>query len=254
LLNQQNQLLQLQQRVQKQANQNMGLLVVLLGFLLAGLGYWAYKIKRMHRSLRRIAETDALTGISNRHHFTQQAERSLSQCARAGESAAVIMIDLDRFKAINDTYGHEAGDWVLKQVAVTCAGLCRRIDHFGRIGGEEFAILLHGCELKSAVRLAEDCRVRLSEIETRPCGHTFPVTASFGVSATAQSGYGLAELMSHADLMLYRAKREGRNRVRAYNGDLPGASPFATLIGLPRSPDDAAETVDDERSPSRRTT
>lgn len=257
LLDQQNKVLQLQQRVQKQSNQNLGLLVVLLSFLLAGLGYWAYKVKRTHGWLRRIAETDALTGISNRHHFTQQAERSLSQCARAGESAAVIMIDLDRFKAINDTYGHEAGDWVLKQVAETCAGLCRRIDHFGRIGGEEFVILLHGCELKSAVRLAEDCRARLSEIETRPSGHTFPVTASFGVSATAQSGYGLAELMSHADLMLYRAKREGRNRVRAYSGDLPGASPLATLIGLPRAVDGAAEAVAAgvaERSSSRRPT
>jgi len=233
LLGQQNELLQLQQRVQTQANQNMGLMVLLLASLLAGLGLWAVRVKRLHVALRRVAETDALTGISNRHQFTRQAERSLAQCEAAGESVAIIMFDLDRFKAINDAYGHDAGDWVLKQVAEACSGLCRRIDHFGRIGGEEFAILLHGCELKAAVRLAEDCRIRLANIETSDSGHAFAITASFGVSSSRHSGYGLARLMSHADLVLYRAKREGRNRVSAFTGDLPPVSPVATLLPLP---------------------
>ncbi|MBA3485768.1 MAG: GGDEF domain-containing protein [Lysobacter sp.] len=224
LLSQQNEVLQLQQRVQKQSNQNMGMVVVLLALLVAVIGYWAYKVKRLHLILRHFAETDALTGISNRRHFTQQGQHSLEQCQLGGESAALIMFDLDRFKAINDTYGHDAGDWVLERVATSCKGLCRRIDRFGRIGGEEFAILLHGCELNAAVRLAEDCRVRLSMIDTRECGHTFPMTASFGVTSTALSGYSLSALMSHADLMLYRAKREGRNMVRAYGNDLPAAS------------------------------
>lgn len=224
LLSQQNEVLQLQQRVQKQSNQNMGMVVVLLALLVAVIGYWAYKVKRLHLTLRHFAETDALTGISNRRHFTQQGLRSLEQCQLAGESAALIMFDLDRFKAINDTFGHDAGDWVLERVATSCKGLCRRIDRFGRIGGEEFAILLHGCELNAAVRLADDCRVRLSRIDTRESGHTFPMTASFGVTSTALSGYSLSELMSHADLMLYRAKREGRNMVRAYGNDLPAAS------------------------------
>lgn len=252
LLDQQNKVLQLQQRVQKQANQNMGLMVVLLASLLAGLGLWAYRVKRLHVSLRRVAETDALTGISNRHQFTKQAERSLSQCETAGESVAVIMFDLDRFKAINDTYGHDAGDWVLKQVADTCSGLCRRIDHFGRIGGEEFAIVLHGCELKAAVRLAEDCRIRLANIETRDSGHAFAVTASFGVSSSRHSGYGLAQLMSHADLVLYRAKREGRNRVRAYTGDLPSESAMATPLPPPVQMDAEAEVADADSSGARR--
>lgn len=227
LLGQQNKVLQLQQRVQKQATQNLGLVVVLLTLLVAGIGYWAYKVKRLHLTLRRFAETDALTEISNRHHFSQQAQRSLEQCEAAGESAAVIMFDLDRFKMINDTYGHDAGDWVLRHVAATCAAMCRRIDQLGRVGGEEFAIVLHGCELNAAVRLAEDCRVRLSQTDTRDSGHTFTLTASFGVSSTATSGYVLSTLMSHADLMLYRAKREGRNRVRAYRGDVPVVSPYA---------------------------
>lgn len=221
LLSQQNQVLQLQQRVQKQSNQNMGMVVVLLALLMAVIGYWAYKVKRLHLTLRHFAETDALTAISNRRHFTHQAQRSLEQCQMAGESAALIMFDLDRFKAINDTYGHDAGDWVLERVANSCKGLCRRIDRFGRIGGEEFAILLHGCELNAAVRLAEDCRVRLSQIDTRESGHTFAITASFGVTSTALSGYSLSSLMTHADLVLYRAKRESRNVVRAYRNEVP---------------------------------
>ncbi len=134
------------------------------------------------------------------------------------------MFDLDGFKTINDAYGHDAGDWVLQRVASTCAGLCRRIDRFGRVGGEEFAILLHGCELDAALRVAEDCRVRLALIDTRETGHAFPVSASFGVTTAALSGYSLSSLMSHADLMLYRAKREGRNTVRAYAGDAPVAA------------------------------
>ncbi|MBA2239230.1 MAG: diguanylate cyclase [Lysobacter sp.] len=244
LLSRQNEVLRLQQRVQKQANQNLGLVVLLLGLIATGVGFWAYKVKRLHLSLRHFAETDALTGISNRHHFTQQCERSLAQCEAAGESAALIMFDLDRFKSINDTYGHDSGDWVLERVAASCAGLCRRIDRFGRLGGEEFAILLHGCELNAAVRLAEDCRIRLSQIDTTGCGHTFQVTASFGVSSTALSGHSLNSLMTHADLMLYRAKREGRNLVRAHRGDVPAASarsgsvvPLERAAGIQAAPE-----------------
>ena len=214
-----NQLLLLQQRVDQQANQNTRLMMLLLALLVALIGYWAYKVKRVQQSLRRFAETDALTGISNRHHFTVHAEQALAQSAAAGEACALIMFDLDHFKLINDCYGHDIGDWVLKQVARSCEGLCRRIDQFGRLGGEEFAILLRGIDLNSATRLAEDCRVRLTQIDSRESGHAFTVTASFGVSATPTSGYNLAKLLSHADQMLYSGKRSGRNRVHAYTGE-----------------------------------
>jgi diguanylate cyclase (GGDEF)-like protein len=221
LLDRQNRLLQLQQEVDRTSAQNSRLLMLVITLLAALIGYWAYKTKRMHVSLRRLAQTDALTGISNRHHFTLQAEKALGQCALAGEPAALLMFDLDHFKAINDSYGHTTGDWALKRVADVCKQFCRRIDHLGRIGGEEFAILLHGCDLHIATRLAEDCRVRLAGIDTHDSGFHFTITASFGVSATSLSGYDLAKLLSHADLMLYRAKREGRNRVRTYAPELP---------------------------------
>jgi diguanylate cyclase (GGDEF)-like protein len=216
LLNRKNNLLQLQQQVDQQSAQNARLYMLLFALLAATIGYWAYKTKRMQMSVKRMAETDALTGICNRHHYTLQAEKTLGRCKAAGEPVSLLMFDLDYFKSINDSYGHVTGDWVLKRVAEVCADLCRGIDHLGRIGGEEFAILLHGCDLKAATRMAEDCRVRLSRIDPLPSGYTFPITASFGVSSSATSGYDLDKLLSHADQMLYRAKREGRNRVRAY--------------------------------------
>ncbi len=209
------------------------------GFLLVMLGaivFWVIQIKRHQGQLQRLAQTDALTGLGNRHFFTLNSERALVDAARAGDSAALVMFDLDHFKAINDTYGHGAGDWVLKQVGKTCSAHCRKIDYLGRIGGEEFAVLLRGFDLASAARLAEDCRSQLAQIDTRECGYSFVVTASFGVSSTAQSGYDLSRLLSHADQMLYRAKNEGRNRVCAYTSETavdhksPKRSPTLTVI------------------------
>ena len=150
-----------------------------------------------------------------------QAEKALAQCERSGEQVSLIMFDLDHFKSINDNYGHVTGDWVLKEVAKTCAELCRPVDYFGRLGGEEFAILLRGCDQKAATRIADDCRMRIARIESSESGFGFQTTASFGVTSTRTSKNDLDKLMSQADQMLYRAKREGRNRVKAYTLDVP---------------------------------
>lgn len=224
LLNKQNEVLQLQHRVSEQKAQSSRLLILLLVVLVGSVSYWAFKTKRVQMSLRRMAETDALTTLCNRHHFTQQSAQTLTQAARAGEDVAIVMFDLDHFKSINDRFGHDTGDWVLKRVAEHCRMFCRRVDHLGRIGGEEFAILLLGCDMRGARRVAEDCRVRIASIDSQPSGHRFLITASFGVTASSLSGYDLAKLLSHADKALYRSKREGRNRVSAYDGDVqPGA-------------------------------
>lgn len=222
--------------LERASTQKAYLAVGILLLILGAIVFWVILIKRHQGQLQRLAQTDALTGLGNRHFFTQNSERSLVEAARAGDSAALVMFDLDHFKAINDTYGHGAGDWVLKQVGKTCGAHCRKVDYLGRIGGEEFAVLLHGFDLATAARLAEDCRSQLAQIDTRECGYSFVVTASFGVSSTAQSGYDLSRLLSHADQMLYRAKNEGRNRVCAYTAETaadqksPKRSPTLTVI------------------------
>lgn len=231
-----NQVLLLQQKLERESAQKARLAMVFLMLVLAAIVFWAIQVKRHQGQLQRLAQTDTLTGLGNRHFFTQKSERTLVDAARAGESAALVMFDLDHFKAINDTYGHGAGDWVLKQVGKTCAAHCRKIDYLGRIGGEEFAVLLRGMDLATAARLAEDCRSQLAQIDTRESGYNFVVTASFGVSSTAQSGYDLSRLLSHADQMLYRAKNEGRNRVCAYTAEAaaeqktPKRSPNLTIV------------------------
>ncbi len=232
LLARQNEVLQLQQRVDQQAAQNNRLLILLLLLLLASIVYWAFRVKRRHVALRRQAETDALTGVSNRHHFTATSEQVLARCAQAGAPAALILFDLDHFKAINDSYGHITGDWVLHRVTEACGTLCRRIDPLGRLGGEEFAIVLDGYDLADAARLAEDCRARIARIDTRDSGYVFAVTASFGVSATPASGYDLSRLLSHADQVLYRAKREGRNRVCVSDGEAAGVAPVQSVLTI----------------------
>ena len=219
LLKRKNEVLSLQQTLERESAQKARLAMVFLMLVLAGIIFWALQIKRHQKQLQRLAQTDTLTGLGNRHFFTQKSERALVDAARAGQSAALVMFDLDHFKAINDTYGHGAGDWVLKQVGKTCSSHCRKIDYLGRIGGEEFAVLLYGLDLSAAARVAEECRSQLAQIDTRECGYSFVVTASFGVSSTAQSGYDLSRLLSHADQMLYRAKNEGRNRVCAYTAE-----------------------------------
>src|SRR5690606_25185957 len=132
LLNKQNEVLQLQQRVSEQKAQSSRLLILLLVVLVGSVSYWAFKTKRVQMSLRRMAETDALTSLCNRHYFTQQSAHTLSQAARAGEDVALVMFDLDHFKSINDRFGHDTGDWVLKQVSEHCRSFCRRVDHLGR--------------------------------------------------------------------------------------------------------------------------
>jgi diguanylate cyclase (GGDEF)-like protein len=232
LLNRRNEVLQLEQEVARQSAANSRLLLGLLALLLASIGFWAYKIKRLQISFRRLAETDVLTGISNRLHFTRQVEQDLAGCARNGEALGLVMFDLDNFKAINDRHGHAAGDWVLRQVAEACRGACRSKDRIGRIGGEEFAIALVGCDLDAATKMARDCRERIAAIDTSPTGSRFPVSASFGVSGTVLSGYRLETLLAQADLALYRSKGEGRNRVSVFQA----TAAVAATLPLPGRP------------------
>ena len=206
-------MLQLEQRVAQEAARNTQLLAALLAAMLAFIAYFAWKTKRTQITFRRLAETDTLTGVSNRHHFSRRAAEALAYCREDGEDVALVMFDLDRFKEINDQFGHAVGDWVLVQVAQTCRAACRKNDLFGRIGGEEFAVLLVGADHAAAAELAQTCRARLARIDTADTGRQFSVSASFGIATARTVGYDFHALLARADEAMYSAKRDGRDRV-----------------------------------------
>ncbi|WP_152540889.1 tetratricopeptide repeat-containing diguanylate cyclase [Luteimonas huabeiensis] len=235
LLNQRNALLELERRVARQRARAWLALAVLLAGLLASIGYWALKTKRLQMRLKRMAETDMLTGVGNRHHFTQEAERLLAQCRREGRVAALLAFDLDHFKQVNDRFGHAAGDWALQQVAAACQALCGPDDLIARIGGEEFAILMVGRDAAAGRRVAEQALARLAAIDATSAGYDFRIGASFGVTDTCLSGYGLERMLSHADRAMYAAKRAGRNRVHQADGS---ASVLAVAGFAAGDPDD----------------
>lgn len=213
LLQRQNDVLRLQQDLSKKSAQNNQLLVAMLLMLLGVGAYWAYKVKRVQMMFRKQAQMDSLTGISNRGHFREEAEMHLARSKAVNKEAALVLLDLDNFKHINDRHGHATGDWVLKQVATACRAACREGDLFGRLGGEEFAILTCGGDLHAAERIAQQCRENLAAIDTASIDHSHPITASFGCATTKLSGHVFENLFMHADRAMYRAKAEGRDRV-----------------------------------------
>jgi diguanylate cyclase (GGDEF)-like protein len=171
--------------------------------------------------LRYMSQTDGLTGIDNRRHLEQQLDSMFAHAKRLNEPISCVMCDLDRFKTVNDTYGHQAGDAVLKEFARILKNAAReKVDRVGRYGGEEFMLLLPGTVLDAAVTFAE--RVR-KEVEARTFtfdGGTLKRTASFGVSGWPHPKVGDCEaLVRAADNALYVAKETGRNRVIRFDSD-----------------------------------
>lgn len=218
LLDKDNQLLQLaQEKLKHQATSNQ-LLIVALAMLVLGLALMAYRSLQARQRFKALAEYDDLTAISNRYHFSVSAKDALNLCQKGQLPAALIVFDLDHFKQINDQYGHAAGDWALRQTVDTCRNFMRNNDVFGRIGGEEFAILLPGCQSDKAHLLADICRDAIKNIDTAASGYEFKLTASFGVTSAELSGYHLTKLIEDADTAMYQAKQQGRNKVQFFQG------------------------------------
>lgn len=164
--------------------------------------------------LRRSAEVDVLTGVLSRRAFKIQAVQALAMMARQRRSASLLMVDVDHFKSINDTYGHAVGDRVLSAVAAICQQQVRSTDIIGRLGGEEFAVLLPGSDSVNGSRSADKIRIALSEKHFDIGNVSLRITASFGVSFTGTlADDNLDSLLHEADISLYAAKNRGRNRV-----------------------------------------
>lgn len=218
LLDKDNQLLQLEQKALKhQAVLNKVLISALLILALI-MAFTAWRSFIARQRFKALAEYDDLTAISNRYHFSMSAKDALALCEKGKLPAALIVFDLDHFKQINDQYGHAAGDWALRKTVDTCRNFMRNNDVFGRIGGEEFAIFLPGCQSDKAHLLADICRDAISGIDTAESGYEFNLTASFGVTSAQISGYHLTKLIEDADTAMYQAKQMGRNKVHFFQG------------------------------------
>jgi diguanylate cyclase (GGDEF)-like protein len=194
-----------------------------VGTITALIGAWAYRTKRLQLHFMTLSRIDALTGIFNRPYFIEQAESLLEHSRRAQLEVSVVLWDADNFKAVNDRFGHAAGDSVLRRLVHSCKSQLRRTDILGRFGGEEFVIVLPGCGAAEAAARADIMRSNMSRVPVlEGQAGRGTVSASFGVTSSAVSGYELARLLGHADAALYAAKRAGRNRVVVYDG--PGGS------------------------------
>ena len=175
--------------------------------------------------VERLARTDALTGLANRRVFHEALERELAMAARRGEPCTLVVLDVDRFKAVNDTHGHPAGDDVLRHVGRTLAGAARGTDLASRYGGEEFALILPTCSAAESIGVAERLRAAIAA-ESGPV----PVTVSAGVATYPLHGGDGESLVAAADEALYRAKRAGRDR-SARSRRRPGGGHLAALVG-----------------------
>ncbi len=181
----------------------------------------------LERALERRATTDALTGLPNRRHFFERAEIELARRNRSGTALAVLMLDVDHFKRINDGWGHDMGDRVLVEVATRLRQCARDTDVLARTGGEEFALLAVGASLRDAAEIGERMRAAMGGIQIRVETGTIPVTISIGSAIVGAGEDTIDAALKRADQALYQAKRGGRDRVVA------AAPSEGAEIGLP---------------------
>jgi diguanylate cyclase (GGDEF)-like protein len=198
------------QRVRAWQQTAMGLLAILLGLF----ALLVIRQLRKLRSWKRMASIDALTGVSNRRGVEQFMAAVMRQARMRQEALAVLALDIDHFKHINDSFGHAAGDRVLQHVARTCGEALRDGDLLGRIGGEEFLVVLPGNTLEQAAAdVAERLRSRVEALALDDLPAGLRTTISIGVAQMSPQDANVADLLLRADEALYRAKAEGRNRV-----------------------------------------
>ncbi|ADU61398.1 MAG: PAS domain S-box protein [Pseudodesulfovibrio sp.] len=170
---------------------------------------------RLEREMKRLATTDSLTGAANRHEFFRLAELELRRAMRYGHSLAVLMLDIDYFKSINDTHGHQTGDAVLKALSALVRTTLRDTDIFGRLGGEEFAAVLPETDLAGGVLVADRLRRELGALKVRLRDIEVMFTVSIGLTETRKSERLIDDAINRADEAMYKAKRMGRNRVES---------------------------------------
>jgi diguanylate cyclase (GGDEF)-like protein len=186
-------------------------LVLFLMLLAAAIAYGARKLRHM-RKLQRLATVDELSGLPNRRASMAYLEDCLRRAHTLDQPLSVLMVDIDHFKSINDRHGHAKGDEVIREVARTLGGAVRLQDRAGRIGGEEFLVVLPGATTSHAQAIAERMRAGVQQLGWSDAGESDPVTVSIGVASRVDRD-SAASLVTRADQALYAAKNQGRNRV-----------------------------------------
>lgn len=186
-------------------------LVITSGVFLVSVKKLKQRIEDSRKEIERLAVTDDLSGLYNRRYFFKKLDEEFERTRRYGQKLSLIIIDIDHFKTVNDRYGHQAGDAVIREVAQIIKSSCRESDTAARYGGEEFAVILPSTAEDGAVSLAEKLRIKVSDCRVN--GYDFIVTISLGISIlTPEDAYSPTTLIYDADNALYRAKEEGRNR------------------------------------------
>jgi diguanylate cyclase (GGDEF)-like protein len=178
----------------------------------------------LYEDAARLSITDGLTGLWNRRHFELMATQELARSRRFGEPLAILMIDIDHFKSVNDRYGHQAGDAVLVEVSSRLTHMVREVDLMARYGGEEFGALLPKTDLKGASVLADRIRTAIAKERFTVDGRQLDITVSIGAAIHPGHGDTLVTLLAAADIALYRAKAGGRNRVESAEAGPPMAA------------------------------
>ena len=198
------------------------LTTVVLTFTYSSIFFYAYSRRSVsfflrmieaNRKLRELAATDPLTGLMNARAYYAACEQLISVALRSRAPFAVLFIDLDHFKRINDTYGHDAGDAVLRETAACLQRNTRHSDALGRIGGEEFSMFLPDTDLQGALALAEKLRRDIEELMPATDETRLKITASIGVARNLPHHHAIEDIQRDADQAMYRAKQAGRNRV-----------------------------------------
>lgn len=175
-------------------------------------------LEEANQRIEEMANTDQLTGVNNRRAFESIAAHELTRATRYQQALSLLVLDIDYFKRINDTYGHDAGDAVLRQFASLCESCIRESDILCRIGGEEFVILLSMTDNDAAIELAQRLRCRVAEYDfyLEALSKTISVTVSVGISQLKEGDKEIKSVLARADSALYEAKSAGRNQIKVY--------------------------------------
>lgn len=209
-----------QKQLQNHTRKGLMYATLLLTLFLIVSVVLVWRMYRLHAEVDKFAFTDFLTGIANRRRFMFELESEVRRSQRYGSPFSFAMVDIDHFKKINDRYGHLVGDLVLQNFCLKCVSALRTSDMVGRLGGEEFGILMPMTDLHEAARVIERLRSEIDHSVVTENGQQIHYTASFGLVASSHHhlDLSLSQMMKSADAALYHAKQQGRNRVYIGNG------------------------------------